>query len=200
MNIFLEAAHLSPITVLCVEFRIPGKQEAAARSLHHSKCVKKQESWLAQSQAPRQVREKLRVHIGKKEIHQQWYNVCGKCHKTKGKSSNKLLGRGFARFAIYNRLTQGDCNPTTKPQLAMKPCTSESQGKTPGFPAHPGESPQWASSPLYQNCSLDTPDSPWYPWLHSACRILQHQSSSLSLHTRRLQANRTTAEPHRHWR
>lgn len=31
MNIFLEAAHLSPITVLCVEFWIPRKQEAAAR-------------------------------------------------------------------------------------------------------------------------------------------------------------------------
>lgn len=31
MNIFLEAAHLSPIAILCVEFRIPRKQEAAAR-------------------------------------------------------------------------------------------------------------------------------------------------------------------------
>lgn len=141
MNIFLEAAHLSPIAALCIEFRIPRKQEAAARVAAQLQMCKEAGLMLGTITAPRQMGEKLGVHIGKKEIHQQRY-VCGKCHKTKGQSSNKLPSRGFARFAIYNRMTQGDCNPTTKPQLAMKPCTSESRGKTPGFPAHPGESPQ----------------------------------------------------------
>lgn len=96
---------------------------------------------LAQSQGQRKMRQKLRIHIGKKEIHQQGHHFCGKCHTIKGESSNKLLSRGCA---VSSRLTPGDRNPTTKPQpnpLAMKARTSESRGKTPCCPAHFTESP-----------------------------------------------------------
>lgn len=43
MNIFLEAAHLSPVAVLRTEFWIPRKQEEAGSAVeHYSKFVKKQ--------------------------------------------------------------------------------------------------------------------------------------------------------------
>lgn len=43
MNIFLEAAHLSPVAVLRTEFWIPRQQEEAGSVVeHHSKCVTKQ--------------------------------------------------------------------------------------------------------------------------------------------------------------
>lgn len=181
MNIFLEAAHLSPITVLCVEFRIPRKQQP--EPLHSSKYVKKQESCLlAQSQAPRQTRGKLRVHMGKKEIHQQWYNVCGKCHKQMDRARTSCWAEGLPAAT-------GWLKETAIQQL--------------------NHSSQWNPAPLNPERRISTVSilpsvpklliryswQPLVPWLHPGCRLLQRQSSWLSLHTRRLQANRRTAEP-----
>lgn len=67
MNIFLEAAHLSPIAVLCIEFRIPRKQEAAARVAAQLQMCKETGVMLGTITAPRQMGEKSGYTLEKRK-------------------------------------------------------------------------------------------------------------------------------------